>query len=114
MRFVLIFCLFFGFSWARDIFEALQTMQFDINKQELLKDAMGDFYAENRAYTQNNHRIRDRMLVALQQGETNLTQYVKSFEEVSAQYIQAEVEFYRVVVGILGEEQTEELIEILK
>ncbi|TLD84564.1 hypothetical protein LS70_003175 [Helicobacter sp. MIT 11-5569] len=113
MRWILSLCFVAQLVGARDIFEALQTMQFDTKKQELLKVAMGDFYAENHAYTRNNHHIRDRMLVALAQGETNLTQYTESFEKVSKQYIAAKTEFYQEVVGILGEEQTEELIEIL-
>lgn len=53
------------------------------------------------------------MLIALQQKETNLTRYVESLKEVSEQYILAKIAFYREVVGILGEKQTEKLIEML-
>lgn len=113
MRWILSLCMILQLAIAKDISEVLQRMQFDPKKQELLKTAVGDFYAQKRAYAKNNHRIRNKMLIALQLGETNLTQYVESLKEVSEQYIIAKVAFYRAVVGILGKEQTEELIEKL-
>ncbi|EEO25491.1 hypothetical protein [Helicobacter winghamensis] len=113
MRWILSLCFIVQFMGAKEITEALQAMQFDTTKQDLLREAVGEFYTQKRVYMQNNYRIRDKMLIALQQKETNLTRYVESLKEVSEQYILAKIAFYREVVGILGEKQTEKLIEML-
>ncbi|MBX7490682.1 hypothetical protein [Helicobacter turcicus] len=113
MRWILSLCLIVQLVSAKEIAEVLQTMQFDATKQDLLREAVGEFYVQKRVYMRNNYRIRDKMLIALQQKETNLTQYVELLKEVSEQYILAKVAFYRAVVGILGEKQTEKLIEKL-
>lgn len=113
MRWILSLCLIVQLASARDIAEVLQGMRFDKTKQELLKTAMEDFYVQKRVYIKNNDRIRNKILIALQAKEENLTPYMEPLKEVSEQYIAAKLAFYRAVVGILGEEQTQEFIENL-
>lgn len=89
-------------------------MKFDDKTKESLKVVMVDFYAESRAYARNSHLIRDKMLLALQNGNTDMTTYEEALKKLSEQFIQSEITFYRAVVEIIGSERTGHLIEHLR
>ena len=114
MRLIFMLCCVIGFSFADNIFNTLENMKFDAKTKESLKVAMVDFYAESRAYSRNSHIVRDKMLLALQNGNTDTTAYEEAFKELSEQFICAEIAFYHAVVETIGSERTGHLIEHLR
>ena len=114
MRFIFMLCCAVKLCFADNIFHTLENMKFDDKTKESLKVAMVDFYAESRAYARNSHLIRDKMLLALQNGNTDMTTYEEAFKKLSEQFIQSEITFYRAVVEIICSERTGHLIEHLR
>lgn len=115
MRVLIVFLVFCVQLWGNDIESILKNLSLTPNKQEVLKSAMAEFYAEKRAYQQNGYRIRNRLLLDLKNGtKVDLEQYEQAFKEVSEEYIKARIAFYCAVAEILDTENMERLLKNLE
>lgn len=113
MRVLIVFCLVFCMQvWGNNIENALKTLTLTPEKQEMLKKAMAEFYAEKLVYQQNSYRIRNRLLLDLKgQTKVDLGQYEQAFKEVSDEYIKARIAFYSAIAEVLNAEDMEKLLE---
>ncbi len=115
MRVLIIFLILCVQLWSNEIENILKNLSLTPKRQEILKSAMAEFYAEKRAYQQNGYRIRNRLLLDLKNGtKVDLEQYEQAFKEVSEEYIKARIAFYCVVVEILDTDNMEKLLESLE
>ncbi len=103
---------FYAQLWGNEIENILKIPNLSPIAQEALKNAMAEYYAEKRAYQQNNYRIRNRLLLDLKNGvKVDLAQYEEAFKEVSEEYIKARISFYYAIAEILDTESMEKLLE---
>ena len=115
MRILIVFLVLCVQLWSNEIENTLKNLSLTSQRQEMLKSAMAEFYAEKRAYQQNGYRIRNRLLLDLKNGtKVDLEQYKQAFQEVSEEYIKARIAFYCAVAEILDAENMEKLLESLE
>ncbi|MBD5164515.1 hypothetical protein [Helicobacter sp.] len=115
MRVLIVFLVLCVQLWSNEIENTLKNLSLTPQRQEMLKSAMAEFYAEKRAYQQNGYRIRNRLLLDLKNGtKVDLEQYKQAFQEVSEEYIKARIAFYCAVAEILDAENMEKLLESLE
>ena len=115
MRILIVFLVLCVQLWSNEIENTLKNLSLTPQRQEMLKSAMAEFYAEKRAYQQNGYRIRNRLLLDLKNGtKVDLEQYKQAFQEVSEEYIKARIAFYCAVAEILDAENMEKLLESLE
>lgn len=115
MRVLIVFLVLCVQLWSNEIENILKNLNLTPQRQEMLKSAMAEFYAEKRAYQQNGYRIRNRLLLDLKNGtKADLEQYEQAFQEVSEEYIKARIAFYCAVAEVLDTENMEKLLESLE